>query len=398
LARTWPRGKDRSDPVTWIWKAFRERTTPAGKTLAGIWLALLPISVLTRGAFGGAALAMVSAVLVAAWTWTLRSPRLSASAVLPTRMREGETVSVQVSIHGREGGLPPGAGAWIFRTGDGLEALGDGVLAAPGGSGVGTVTVPLRALKRGLQVVDGPSVLCHEPLGLFRSRALRSARTEVLVLPRAFRVVSLENLLRGPGGASFARALEAVAGDEEFAGIRPWRDGDNLRSVHHRAWARTGKPAVRETEREVGGGVVLAFSSACEGWARRSLLDPAISLAAALARFLSERDSLAGFLLDGAELSLPRSDRAGGVESALARLPGSAVWERRSRRPSTETPRANHSEQPVLSVGFSRAFPERRQDGPETVGLWVDWGGGAEPPPWIQRVDPDRILSGEARL
>jgi uncharacterized protein (DUF58 family) len=394
MVRTWPRGKDGRDPVTWIWKAFRERTTPAGKTLGGIWLALLPISVLTRGSFGGAAFAMVSAALAAGWLATLRSPRMSASALLPHRMREGETISVQVAIRALEGVLPPGAGAWIFRTGDGLEAIGDGASASLASAGTGSVAVPLRALKRGLQIVEGPSVLQNEPLGLFRSRALVGTRAEVLVLPRACRVVSVENLLRGPGAAEFAQAMDGAAKDEEFVGIRPWRDGDNIRSVHHRAWARTGKPAVRETEREAGGGVVLAFASGCDAWSRRSLMDPAISLAAALARFLSDRDVLRGFFLDGEAVVLPLVNPALAVESALARLPGSGGWERR-RRVATRV-REVRSELPVLSVGFSGDFPGSPA-GQGARGLWVDWGRD-DLPTGFHRVDPEQILSGEARL
>ena len=395
VVRTWPRGKDRSDPVTWIWKAFRERTTPAGKALGGIWLMILPISVLTHGAFGGAAFALVSAVMVAAWLWTSRSPHLSAFAVLPSRMREGETISVQVSIRGQNGGLPLGAGAWIFRTGDGLEAVGDGALVTPDLSVAGSVMVPLRAVKRGLQVVEGPSVLQYEPLGLFRARALLPARAEVLVLPRACRVVSVENLLRGPCASEFAMALESVSGEEDFVGIRPWRDGDNIRALHHCAWARTGNPAVRETEREAGGGVVLAFSSACETWARRSLMDPAISLAGGMAKFLSDRGALSGFLLDGVWVPLSQQDPVLAVESALARLPGSGGWER--RRLSVRTGTLSHPKGPVFAVGFSRGFLDKLPKAKAVRGVWVDWGDENLPAGTL-RVNPEQILSGDLRL
>lgn len=393
LARTWPRGKDGRDPVTWVWKAFRERTTPAGKTLCGIWLALLPIAVLTGGRFGGGAFALVSSALAAGWLWTLRSPRMSASAILPDLMREGGTVSVQVSLRVREGEIPVGAGAWIFRTSDGLEAVGDGAVALVR-SGHGTVDVPLRALRRGPQSVEGPTVLRQEPLGLFRSRSLKSAPAKVLVLPRSCRIVSLDGLLPGPGATEFAAALQAASGQEDFVGIRPWREGDDIRTLHHRTWARTGKPAVRETEREVGGGVVLAFSSAGGTWDRRSLLDPAISLAAGLAKLLSGRGALSGFLLDDAWVPLPRRDPVLAVESALARLPGPIGW-RRLRQPDrrrNEVPAGD----PVLSIGFARQFPTLPPKRAARA-AWVDWGHGALPV-GVLRVDPERILSGDVRL
>jgi uncharacterized protein (DUF58 family) len=395
VVRTWPRGKDGRDPVTWIWKAFRERTTPAGKALGGIWLLLLPISVLTRGNFGGAAFAMVSSAMVAGWLWTLRSPRLAASAVMPPRMREGETVSVQVAIRAPAGKLRRGAGAWIFRTGDGLEAMGDGATASRSTGTTAWVSVPLRALKRGLQAVEGPSVLQDEPLGLFRSRALIRSPAQILVLPRDCRVTSMEGLLRGPGAGEFAQALDAGMGDEEFVGIRPWRDGDSLRSVHHRAWARTGKPAVRESEREAGSGVVLSFSSACDAWARRSMMEPSIVLAAALARFLAGRDALSAFFLDGVAVPLPTSDKALAVESALARLPGSGGWERARRVGAARE--VFRADRPLLHLGFSGGFPAILPGGSAVRGLWVDWGND-ELPSGFHRIRPEQILSGEVRI
>lgn len=395
VARTWPRGKDGRDPVTWVWKAFHEKTTPAGKALCGIWSALLPISVLTRGNFGGAAFAMVSAALVAGWLRTLRSPRARASASPPATMREEETVSVRVSLRATGKDLPVGIGAWIFRTGDGLDAPGDGAAATRVSMGAGTVDVPLLALKRGLQVVEGASVLLPEPLGLFRSRSLEAACAQVLVLPRACRVVSLEALVEGPDAEEFAEALKLVAGNGEFVGIRPWRDGDDMRSVHHRAWARTGRPMVRETERETGGGVVLSFSSDCETWTRRGLADPAISLAAGLARFLSERGALSGFLLDDAWVPLKGRDGVLAVESALALLPGSGGWRRRRR--FAPPGRDVRPKGPMLAVGFSRGFPSGISKAGPFRGLWVDWGESAVPA-GIFRMDPERILSGEVRL
>jgi hypothetical protein len=50
----------------------------------------------------------------------------------------------------------------------------------------------------------------------------------------------------------------------------------------------------------------------------------------------------------------------------------------------------------VLSVGFSGDFPGSPA-GQGARGLWVDWGRD-DLPTGFHRVDPEQILSGEARL
>ena len=53
---------------------------------------------------------------------------------------------------------------------------------------------------------------------------------------------------------SGARAYRLAAGDAiEFVGIREYRQGDPIRSIHWRSWARRGEPIVKEYQ-DVGSG------------------------------------------------------------------------------------------------------------------------------------------------
>jgi len=394
VARTWPRGTEGRDPMTWIWKAYRERTTPGGKALCGIWLLLLPISILSRGYLGGFALALLSALLATSWFLTLAPSRLPATAILPATMREGETISVQVVLGAGGAPLPHGVGAWIFRAGDRLLAVGDG--ASPHPSRGRTVDVPLRALHRGVQILEGPTVLRSDPLGLFRSRSLRKAPSRIAILPRSCQVVSMDGLFRGPGSGAFAEALDAgMRGEEDFVGIRPWREGDSLRALHHRGWARTGHPMVRETEAPAGGGILVALHSGCTSWARRSLMDPAISLASGVAAFLFARKALAGFFLDDAWVPTTGRDPLLAVGMALASLPASGGWERHRRTaPAMTIP---SSDSPLILIAFSEDVQEPVGARHSRHTLWVDWGEGRIPETF-QRIGPDRILTGAVRL
>jgi len=394
VVRTWPRGTEGRDPFTWIWKAFRERTTPGGKAVWGIWLLLLPVSILSRGYLGGFAFALLSALLAMSWFPTLVPSRIPATMVLPATLREGTTVSVQVVLGDGHAPLPRGVGAWIFRTGDRLRSVGDG--AVPPSPSDRTVEVPLCALQRGVQLLEGPTVLRTEPLGLFRSRYLRQAPARIAILPRSCEVVSLDGLFRGPGGGAFAEALDAgLRGEEDFIGIRPWRDGDGLRSLHHRGWARTGHPMVRETESPPGGGIAVAFRSGCSSWTRRSLMDPAIALASGIAAFLSTRNALAGFLLDDSWIPLDGRDPLLSVETALAALPASGGWARHRRPGSLASLPVVAA--PLVALGFSEEMPEPSRTISPSRLLWVDWEEGRSTEGRL-RIGPDRILAGSVRL
>ena len=395
IAQWWPRGTDGRDPVTWIWKAWRERAAPGGKVLAGIWLLTLPVSVITRGYAGGMVLAAASALLVSSMTLSILPPRGRAKALLPGSMREGETISVIVELETPDGLLPKGTGAWIFRSGDGLVAGGDGVLARDG-TGSGTaVEVPLRAVRRGLHLVEGATLLRLEPLGLFRSRRLCPDPGEVAVLPRAAHVVSMEGLLRGPGESEMARAVGGrAAGETEIVGIRPWNDGDGPRDVHHRSWARTGRLAALERLPQAGDGVALVFDSRGSGF-RRSLLESAISLCAGVARFLDDNGSLAEFTLDGTKVDLSGMGKLRSVELALAALPPSIDWKRsKAKRPRCQIPTTRL---PAIVVGYSADFPSSDAVAQLERRIWVDWSDRSIPQGTI-RMDPGSIHRGEVGL
>jgi uncharacterized protein (DUF58 family) len=394
LRTSWPRGTDRRDPFTWAWKAWRERFSPRGKLLAAIWAFALPLAMLTRGQMGGFALAVACALLASSLALTSVPPRGRARATLPAAVREGETVSVPVRIEVAGAALPVGTSAWIFRCGDGLESTGNPAPPHLDGPGRATAMVPLKGLSRGVHRVEGATLLRDDALGLLRSRRLCPESAEVAVLPRRARVGSLEGLLRGPGAADFAAAVAgASSGEEEVVGIRPWRETDGPREMHHRTWARTGRPAAVDRSPPPGRGVALAFSSARAGAFRSALLEPAISLCAGIAAHLADLGTLAEFHLDGIPVPLASSDPMPALERALAGLPPSIDWNRR-RKPSA--PGELRTALPLLRVGLWDGLPP--EDGTPLVRtVWVDWGEGA-PPAGTIRVDPRRILSNEVRL
>ena len=213
-------------------------------TAHGGWLLVIVAALIAGGRYlglhlvrdAGLLLACVSAAALAAAllkvairieTFVRSRPRL----VGPTRVRVGETAR-WILAAGRTGRYYP---AWVlWRTPESreLQILVEGrsdLLFAPSQRG------PCR-LRAG-------SLLFTDPLGLWRAHVPLRAELEALALPRPVMVDDLPM-----GGAVSADRLRADRGDD-LAGLRDYRRGDHLSSVHWRQSARLDRLVVVDAER-----------------------------------------------------------------------------------------------------------------------------------------------------
>ena len=213
-------------------------------TAHGGWLLVIVAALIAGGRYlglhlvrdAGLLLACVSAAALAAAllkvairiaTFVRSRPRL----VGPTRVRVGETAR-WILAAGRTGRYYP---AWVlWRTPESreLQILVEGrsdLLFAPSQRG------PCR-LRAG-------SLLFTDPLGLWRAPVPLRAELEALALPRPVMVGDLPM-----GGAVSADRLRADRGDD-LAGLRDYRRGDHLSSVHWRQSARLDRLVVVDAER-----------------------------------------------------------------------------------------------------------------------------------------------------
>jgi uncharacterized protein (DUF58 family) len=158
-------------------------------------------------------------------------------------------------------------------------------------------------------------VRARGPLGLaFRQWRVPLARAAA-VYP------DLRNLAAATGAeraeAGRARVRHAHGG-REFASLRPYHAGDDVRAVDWKATARRGAPVVREREPERDQAVWLVLDCGRLLSARladgRTKLDHAVDAALALARAAAARGDRAGAVLFGAEVTrvvVPARGRAG---------------------------------------------------------------------------------------
>ena len=149
-----------------------------------------------------------------------------------------------------------------------------------------SVSYVLEPETRGLHVL-GPTLLVGtDPLGFYSFRRRLSSVAELLVYPTPLPL--RRSFLRGASPAWMGESEAAARGGGiDFQGVREFLPGDELRRVHWRTTARTGRLAVTEYAQETALDILLALdlsqtAYADTGVGTESALEYAIKIAATL--------------------------------------------------------------------------------------------------------------------
>ncbi|MFW6161753.1 MAG: DUF58 domain-containing protein, partial [Planctomycetota bacterium] len=152
------------------------------------------------------------------------------------------------------------------------------------------------ALARGVYRVRGVSFSARFPFGFFHQERRRALASELVVYPRLGRVAT--NFLgRAQSLAHTRRRSHTARGEEEFRGLREYRQGDNPRRIHWKTSAKLGQPLIKEYEAVVTERAFLLLDTRCERSGGEPL-ESAVSFVATLARDLMLRGfqvSFAGY-------------------------------------------------------------------------------------------------------
>ena len=163
-------------------------------------------------------------------------------------------------------------------------------------------TVTFRALRRGRYVLPGPTVRTTDPLGLLGGRAKRLPDQVLLVYPRIYSIESFETPLARryqPGGIPLASHTGETV---EFRGTREYRQGDPVKNIHWRSWARVGAPVVKEFQQEYFCRIAIVLDTFLPARARQDQIDSfeaAISVVASLADHFSQSEHVVDILAAG---------------------------------------------------------------------------------------------------
>ena len=158
------------------------------------------------------------------------------------RARAGDPVALTLHVHNDGRRTLPASRLSLVLNGTTQEIQVD-VDPVPA-NGVARATLSPTAANRGAYSGSVASCSATDPLGLLSSRRSWASARELLVQPVA--VGPARPVLSSSSAATGVRA--SVTGTQEVAGLRPWRQGEDLRAVHWRASARRGRTVVVERD------------------------------------------------------------------------------------------------------------------------------------------------------
>lgn len=206
--------------------------------LVGRVFAIIELYVIGAAFIGAAAIAVL-------YVW-LRQPLIDATRrVRPPMLVAGETGQVDIELHhrGRVRSAPLMLEEPVLRamTEDHVARLPLRPLR-PTSTATSGYRVPTTT--RGVIALGPLRTIITDPLGLARSSRPIVGTDEIVVAPRTL-ALDMPELGRGPLGAALLASARRL-GPGDFHGLREYAVGDEPRSIHWRASARTDELMVKE--------------------------------------------------------------------------------------------------------------------------------------------------------
>lgn len=290
-------------------RQYRERLTERGKYL--LWLtgalAVLGVDTLSSQVFSLFAVAAALGIVGAVFAFFKR-PKVRIESKLPQRATAQTPITVRAEVvneagkdlHGLQFNFPKAVGAVNqiqIKPAEKYLSLQTGQSAE--------VSAEFQALKRGRYLLQAPAVRSTDPLRLLTTRATAADEQLLLVYPRYYAMEEF-NVPLGrryqPGGIP----LSSSTGDAiEFVGTREYREGDPVKNIHWRSWARRGEPVVKEFEEEYFCRIAIildTFLSKKPGPADLAAFESAISVVASIADYFSHGEYVVDILAAGPDI------------------------------------------------------------------------------------------------
>ena len=297
--------------------------------------------------------------LVPSLFMTARKSKFKAGDISVRNVYEGETATIDLHVTAEDKLNAVSLGC--FRMDPSLKCEKSTLIAIAAGE-TAKLTCKILTKKRGAFEIPKVSVIIPEINGALRY-ASNVGKAELLVFPRPFRVGTFSFLTSGASGVVFAPLLmPSLTRGMDFVGVREYHEGDSLRDLHHKAFARYGKPFTKEFETERGAGAILVLDVTARSLREKSAVEMLIRLAAGVGLWLLERKALGRFFIGDDEIALVQGDGGVSFLEALARIPAASWLEARiskgprNSRNATSAPKlwspAARPLGPVLRMGL----------------------------------------------
>jgi len=154
------------------------------------------------------------------------------------------------------------------------------------------IVYPVLAAQRGRFVLGPPRIRIGDPFDLWEDNRTLDASAEVLVVPTVVSLTGMPSSSGARSAASGRSVLSTVGGDPDI-GVREYRNGDDIRTIHWRASARHDDLMVRLEEPVSHGSATVVLDHravAHRGDGASSSLEAAVVLAASISLHLLDSD------------------------------------------------------------------------------------------------------------
>ncbi|SMG37162.1 DUF58 domain-containing protein [Fibrobacter sp. UWB13] len=284
---------------------------------------------------------------------TARKSKFKAGDISVRNVYEGKTSTIDLHVTAEDKLNAVSLGC--FRMDPSLKCEESSFVAIAAGE-TAKLTCKIQTKKRGAFEIPKVAVIIPEINGALRYAA-NAGKAELLVFPRPLRVGTFPFLTSGASGVVFAPLLmPSLTRGMDFVGVREYREGDSLRDLHHKAFARYGKPFTKEFETERGAGAILVLDVTARNLREKSAVEMLIRLAAGVGLWLLERKALGRFFIGDDEIALVQGDGGVSFLEALARIPAVSWLETRASRSATSARKlwspAARPLGPVLRMGL----------------------------------------------
>jgi len=240
-------------------------------------------------------------LLAAAMFAERRPPRVRFLGGPPLRATAGTPVEFQLGLEGREGRAYRDL-SLSLRSAPGLAFTPSEIPVAVRANEAVMARVTLQPAKRGRYELKGARARRVDPLGLIGTRAVDCPDQVLLVYPRFFTMERFDIPLgrrHQPGGIP----LSSNTGDSvEFTGTRDYREGDPIRAIHWKSWARRGQPVVKEYQEEYFCHIAIILDTFLPGKTSTAAFEGSISMVASIADFFSRSEYIVDILAAGPDV------------------------------------------------------------------------------------------------